>query len=363
MAIDPDELTDQQREEIRSFVGALGRLNDFDELPQADAGQQSAPLPALVDAFDTLTAARHIPAPARLELLSRLVQAEAQHGAPLLPDDSMRTWAASLVDPAEADTNAGLTPGAAADTLIEALRQQKDPALDPLGRSVKDLEQLTQPSVVASTLLPGIQSTILNTRPRCAATTTVVDDLQALDIFTEAVSRRPIAEFPSIVNPERWPDCWLQASFFKTVARVDPAPPACALATTEPDVGWRATVLETVDFGLGFVEPNLYSTPLEVVFFFNDPPAEGAARVGGCTYDIVDGQRGFELGWDGRIVVDSGYLLVESVDFEGQTYSRYRTEKRVRFATGIPNPDRVCQFWSLAAGLIMQGCAHLEERP
>jgi hypothetical protein len=78
---------------------------------------------------------------------------------------------------------------------------------------------------------------------------------------------------------------------------------------------------------------------------------------------MVDGERGRELGWDGRIVVDSGVLLVESVNFEGATYSRYRTEKRVRFATGIPKPGRVCQFWSLAAGLIMQGCAHLEERP
>ena len=69
------------------------------------------------------------------------------------------------------------------------------------------------------------------------------------------------------------------------------------------------------------------------------------------------------MGWDGRIVVDSGYLLVESVDFQGETYSRYRTQKRVRFATGFPKPGRVCEFWSLAAGLIMQGCAHLEEGP
>ena len=36
------------------------------------------------------------------------------------------------------------------------------------------------------------------------------------------------------------------------------------------------------------------------------------------------------------------------------------------FATGIPDPGQVCQFWSVAAGLVMQGCgelpAELEER-
>ncbi len=363
MAIEPDELTDQQRDEIRSFVGALARLHDFEELPGADEEQESDTLPTLEEAFDTLTTAEQIPAPARLELLARLVQAEEQNGAPLLPDTSMRRWAASLVDAGAAESNAGLSHGAAADTLVEELRQQKDPSLDPLGRSVKDLGQLAEPSGVASTLLPGIQSTILNTWPRCTATTTDVEGVQALDIVTEAVSRRPIAEFRPIVNPERWPECWLQSSFFKSVERVVPEPPARALATGKPDDGWRATVLETVDFGMGLVQPNPISTPLEVVFFFNDPPAEGAARVGGCTYDMVDGELGRDLGWDGRIVVDSGYLLVESVDFQGETYSRYRTQKRVRFATGFPKPGRVCEFWSLAAGLIMQGCAHLEEGP
>jgi hypothetical protein len=254
--------------------------------------------------------------------------------------------------------------GGAADELIGELRSRKGPRQDPLGRSVSDLAQLAHPSGVVSTLVPEIQSTVLVTWPRCAATTTDVGGLQALDIVTEAVSRRPLAGFRPIVDPEQWPDCWLQRAFFKKVERVDPVPPARALATANPDVGWHATVLETVDFGMGFGPPNLMRTPLDVVFFFNDPPAKGAlATVGGCTYDIVDGEPGRALGWDGRIVVDSGFLLAESVVFEGKTYTRYRTEKRVRFATGIPDPGRVCQFWSLAAGLIMQGCAQLEEQP
>jgi hypothetical protein len=364
VAIDPDVLTAQQRAEIRSFVGALGRLNGFDELPQVDEGQQTEPLPTLVEAFDGLTNAQHLPAPARLELLARLVQAEDQQGGPLLPDTNMRRWAASLVDADAADANANLTQGQAADTLMEALRQQTDRSLDPLGRSVKDLGQLAEPSGVATTLLPDIRSTILNTWPRCEASTTDVDGVQALDIVTEAISRRPLDQFQRIVNPEKWRECWLQRSFFTGMKRVDPRPPARALATGKPDNGWRATVLETVDFGMGLVAPNPISTPLEVVFFFNDPPADGAlARVGGCTYDMVAGGLGRELGWDGRIVVDSGFLLAESVDFEEHTYTRYRTEKRVRFATGFPKPGRVCQFWSLAAGLIMQGCAHSEEEP
>jgi len=365
VAIDPDELTAQQSEEVKSFVGALGRLNDFEELPQADEGQQTAPLPTLAAAFEGMTNAQHIPPPARLELLARLVQAEAQQGGPLLPDTLMRRWAESLVDPEANEANApGQSTAVAADELIAELRKVKGPRQDPLGRSVSDLGQLAQPAGVASTLLPGIQSTALITLPRCAATTTDVDGLQALDIVTEAVSRRKFAEFGPIVDPQKWPDCWLQRSFFKKVEQVDPAPPARALATANPDAGWHATVLETVDFGMGFGPPNLMRTPLDVVFFFNDPPAEGAlATVGGCTYDIVDGDPGREFGWDERIIVDSGFLLAESVVFEGETYTRYRTEKRVRFATGIPNPSRVCQFWSLAAGLIMQGCAHLEKRP
>jgi hypothetical protein len=370
MSIDPDELTAQQSDEIKSFVGVLARLNDFEALPRAfeevprgDEEQPLEPLPPLSAAFDNMSSAQQIPAPARLELLARVVQAEARHGEPLLPETSMRKWAASLVDPEATETNApGESIGDAADKLIAKLRSPTEPRQDPLGRSVSDLGQLARPSDVVNTLLPKIQSTVLITLPRCAAATVDVGGLQALDIVTEAVSRRPIADFRSIVDPEQWPKCWLQRSFFKEVARVDPAPPARALATATPDDGWRATVLETVDFGLGFGPPNLISTPLEVVFFFNHPPAEGAlASVGGCTYDMVEGDPG-ELGGDGRIVVDSGFLLVESVVFEGETYTRYRTEKRVRFATGIPDAGRVCQFWSLAAGLIMQGCAHLEER-
>jgi hypothetical protein len=311
-----------------------------------------------------LTTAQHIPAPARLELLARLVQAEEQRGEALLPESSMRRWAASLVDPEATEANApGQSIGAAADDLISKLRAPKRPQQDPLGRSLSDPGQLAQPSNVVKTLLPEIQSTMMTTRPRCAAATTDVGGVQALDIVTEAVSRRPIADFRSIVDPEQWPKCWLQSSFFKKVERVDPAPPARALATATPDAGWRAIVLETVDFGMGFGPPSPISTPLEVVFFFNDPPAKGAlASVGGCTYDMVEGDPA-AFGGDGRIVVDSGFLLVESIVFEGETYARYRTEKRVRFAaTGFPDPGRVCQFWSLAAGLIMQGCASLEDR-
>jgi hypothetical protein len=370
VAMDPDELTARQAEEVKSFVGALGRLNNFEELPRpfdepppTDEGLPGATLPTLADAFDGMTNAQHIPAPARLELLARLVQAEADRGEPLLPETSMRRWAASLVDPEAVETNApGESTGDAADKLISMLRSAKEPRHDPLGRSVGDLGQLARPPDVVNTLLPTIQSTVLITLPRCAAATTDVGGLQALDIVTEAVSRRPLAEFRSIVDPEKWPKCWLQSSFFKSVERIAPAPPERARATSKPDDGWRATVLETVDFGLGFGRSNLISTPLDVVFFFNDPPAKGAlAAVGGCTYDLVEGDPK-ALGGDGRIVVDSGFLLAESIDFEGETYARYRTEKRVRFATGIADPGRVCQFWSLAAGLIMQGCAHLEEQ-
>jgi hypothetical protein len=66
----------------------------------------------------------------------------------------------------------------------------------------------------------------------------------------------------------------------------------------------------------------------------------------GCTYDL-------RSSYDNRILVDQGFLLVEEIP--GHDFRRYRTQKEVRFAAANP-PANVCRFWSLATGMIMQGC-------
>jgi hypothetical protein len=83
--------------------------------------------------------------------------------------------------------------------------------------------------------------------------------------------------------------------------------------------------------------------------FFNDPARGALGPAMGCTYDLA-------RSIDGKILVDQGYLLVEDLHDATHAYRRYRTQKEVRFRTGTPAPEDVCPFWSLAAGLIQQGC-------
>ena len=271
MAINPEELVAEQRSEMRALFGALARLHGFSELPRADDDQDIVSLPELDTALGAVQNAKHLPAPLRLELLMRGVQAGDDS---LLPSEQLHSLAASLVD---RDTPQDIAAGTASQ-LLERVRSPKTGRQDPLGRS--SFRDLAEPDSLVSSLVPDLQWTSLFTLPRCSATqTTTGSGVQALNITTDTITVKPIAEFRPIVNPLRWPECWLQRSFFKEVeARRPRAAGARALATGKPDDGWRATVLETVDFGMGFVAPNPMQTPLEVVFFFNDPPADGAPR-------------------------------------------------------------------------------------
>jgi hypothetical protein len=67
----------------------------------------------------------------------------------------------------------------------------------------------------------------------------------------------------------------------------------------------------------------------------------------GCTYDLKSSV-------NNQILVDQGYLLVEEIP--GSDLRRYRTQKEVCFSFGNLPPASVCSFWSLASGLLMQGC-------
>jgi hypothetical protein len=194
------------------------------------------------------------------------------------------------------------------------------------------------------------------------------------------VTCRDFDGFHTIVNPLRWPDCWLQKTFFKSMIAQ-----SAQKGAPDPDhTGWMQEVEETCDFFFdlpGSTSPYL-RTRLNFLFFWNAPPTPPAPLVGGagtaaevsltpplpgggaaaptgpvvtpsttgcagCTYDLVS-----SVG--SQILVDQGYLLVEQLP--DPNYRRYRTQKQVCFAAGNLPPEAVCRFWSLALALIVQGC-------
>ena len=120
-----------------------------------------------------------------------------------------------------------------------------------------------------------------------------------------------------------------------------------------PTTGGTRSVLETVDFGFAFGggPSGEVRTLLDFVYFFNlapRSPAQGPAA--GCTYDLNQSM-------DGKILVDQGFLLAQDLNLPtGGSYRRYETQKEVRFVSGTPRADDVCDFWSVATGLIKQWC-------
>ena len=84
--------------------------------------------------------------------------------------------------------------------------------------------------------------------------------------------------------------------------------------------------------------------------YFNNPPVAGTSHgASGSTYD-------YHFSQDGKISVDQGYLLVEDLAPDVDV-RRYRTQKLVHMTAGDPPAPEVCEFWSLAVGMIQHGCA------
>jgi hypothetical protein len=284
-----------------------------------------------------LSNAKYVSAHAQLEVLGRLVQAGEQN----LVHANTTKLAAALTDP---EQDPGMQ-AAAAKELVERLKTPPDPTRleDRLGRRV--IGQNPPDDLVSKTRL-DLQSTVMTVLPKCRETTTYMEGIPALNIVTDVRTSMSLAEFYGIVNPFDWPQCWLESRFFKGMdlipagVRLGPIPP--------PDQeGWQATLLETVDFSFGFGAPQEAKTELDFVFFFNRPSATRQFGVAGSTYD-------FKKSRDGKISVDQGFLLVEEL---GQNVCRYRTQKLVHMNTPSPPDDDVCAFWSVAVGLIQQGCA------
>ncbi len=355
----------QQASETAAAVTILARLARFSELPRIDPDSEPVPLAGLAASVETLTQGIHLPGPQRLELLARLVKHNEE--SPDLAPLDLNQFAQPLV------RTQGLSESARQDVATELTRRVAGwtEGSEPLGRTVETL--VDPPDEFIKTLQDDVQQTVLSIRPGCGTAVEVVGGIPALSIVTDAHTTRKFHTFRPLVDPLRWPNCWLEHAFFRSMRRIPPP----TTATPAPDHGGHLeSLLETVDFGLGLTGDAKQEcvTKLDVMFFWNDPlPAAAALAPGlhpgtagapasvvggpqitrsptgvaGCTYDL-------QQSVDGKILVDQGFLLVEDVPRHG--YRRYRTQKEIWFRAGNPLPDEVCPFWSVACGLILQGC-------
>lgn len=354
----------QQATEAAAVVTILARLAGLSELPRIEDDSEPVPLASLAESVETLSQGTYLPGPQRLELLARLVQ--RADDSPDLAHVDLDPLARTLVATEELS-------GAERDDLAGELRRRLSgwtEGAEPLGRTLETL--VDPPDDMIKFLSADVQCTVLSIQPGCGTEVETVEGIQALSIVTEAYTCRPFPTFRPLVDPLQWPNCWLQRAFFRSMRRIPPPTP-----TPAPDHGGvTETLLETVDFGLGMTGDAKQEcvTKLNVMFFWNDPvpPASALApgllagtagapasllagpqisrsptAAAGCTYDLADSV-------DEKILVDQGYLLVEDLPDHG--FRRYRTQKEIRFRDDNPPRDAVCPIWSVACGLILQGC-------
>ena len=330
--VDDEKTRLEQKAELRAFIGLLGTASGLTHLPAFDPDADRPRLPKVPDAVDALSAAKHVPPEARLELLSQL----RRSGRPNTEHEDLLDLAGSLVP----DPSTRTSTAAALLKLLDGTPRVV--GRDALGRAVvgPDVPNEARDSVLANTTL---QDRVVTSQPICGEKITYMGEVPALNIVTDRVTPMPLAEFHDIVNPLQWPTCWLEQAFFSSMTVV--APPAGPDALQPPDqgLGFQARVLEIVDFGLGIGPPQLAKTELDFVMFFD--PASG--RVG-STYDFYRSQ-------DQKITVDQGYLLVEDLG----NRRRYRTQKLVHMTASSPLDENVCWFWSMVVGLVQEGCAGL----
>jgi hypothetical protein len=330
---------EEQASETRALIGLLGRVSGLSELP-AIGDVEPTPLPDANEAVKQLSAAQHVPGPVRLEVLARMVRAQTHDNLTVADPTPL---AASLMP---VDASAALR-NETTQQLIDRLKDSTAGA-DPLGRTIGGI---TMPDALINGLSEDVKTTILTVLPQCGAVTTDMNGVQALNIVTDTQTATPLDGFEPIVDPLLWPKCAIEAPFFTNMSVI--APPGQD-PTPTPDNGWRATLREICDFSFGIGPPQLTTTDLDFVFFFNHSvpaaavaaPAPATLGCAGCTYD-------FNASPDGKISVDQGFLLVEDLG----AVRRYRTQKLVHFTAGDPPSNEVCIFWSVASGLIQQGCS------
>jgi hypothetical protein len=334
-------MAEKAQQELHALFTLLGRTLGFDAPPLPSGTPDPDALMQTGAAIEALAHAQYVPAPQRLELLARMTYAQrSQSATATFSNDEINQLAASVMgEGSNADDRA---------TLIARLGQWA-PTTEPLGRSTIDA---SEPDPELAQLLEkldlDVTSTAVTYLPQCAASVSTVGGVPALSIVTQAITSKPLAAFESIVDPRRWPQCPLQQDFFREMTELPtpPTPPPFAR-----DTGWKKVIREVVDFSALSPSPTdqTMRTQLEFVYFFPpDPNQPGDHARGGCTYDLYHSE-------DDKIQVDEGYLLVEDLRPTADK-RRYRTLKMVHFRDGDAPAENVCMFWSLAAGMILQGC-------
>lgn len=359
----------QAEREVRALVGVAGALAGLHEVPLLDPGSEPVELPPLDESIATLSTARHLLDPVRLELLSRLNAANRQQSLGLDLDGFADSFVREDLRGYPAGDEVRRTLLSRLDNWVEGT--------EPLGRAnLADVLAETN----AAGLLDSIKCTALTLRPACGTASVPVQGHLALSIVTDMTTTcTEFAAFKNLVNPLQWPSCPLQGQFFQSMK----AQPGKKTAPS-PDVGgWKQPIDETCNFG--FILPGstsqLLQTRLDFLFFWNPPtaapgggagtpasvslapsPASAGAGItgvvtpsttgcGGCTYDLV-------ASVGNQVLVDQGYLLVEQLPSQlpNTTHCRYRTQKEVCFAFGNPPAGDVCWFWSFILATIVQGC-------
>jgi hypothetical protein len=342
-----DDQSDPQLErELDALFSTLARAVGLRALP-LPFGEWEDLLPA-DEAAATLAEAQRLPPHHRLEVLARYIDRPENLGGGAIGDHVVTTLADSVLhERLQVQSINAPEREDARDKLLNRLADW-EPGREPLGRPTHTLLTAEDDPLLAD-LDDLVQAMALTLLPQCQAGATAVGGIPALNIATQAICAKPLSAFEKIVDPREWPNCSIQNRFFKQMD--DTGTPAPAPPFPADDHGWKKILLEVVDFGAlvpSKTDQRVY-TELEFVYFFpSDPDQVGDHARAGCTYDLHQSQ-------DGKILVDQGYLLAEDLQPK-ENSRRFRTLKTVHFTAGDPPADEICAFWSLAAGMIMQGC-------
>jgi hypothetical protein len=298
-------------------LSLIGRSLGFDYFPLPRGDSRAASLLDVPTAVEGVC--RSLDAPRKLNLLS--------HCCPRVDKAAVEPIARSLIrDDLDDDPETYKT-----DLLDRAYKTR--PGADPYGR--RFASTLSTPA--GDALVQEAQDTLVSVAPTCTATTQIIGGVPALSLSTTVVSRQPFEQARAMTDPLFWDDCPPQSDFFTEMKVLEGPTPL-----PYPDTGWRARILEVVDFSYGH-DPSgdaKMFTELDFVFFETELAA-------GCTYELHRSE-------NREILVDRGFVMVE--DLKSIDLRRTTTLKQVYFRTRS-NPGDVCRFWSLAQGMVSTSCS------